>query len=688
MEIFFLIIIIIILIDYSLKYNEKLKQENEYYKLKISEMLYNDTKQKLNKEIEEIYSFIETNKVGMIVTLNKEKNINYVSPLLKQILGYKEICASHDLNDYICEDDMVIKNQNLKLILEEQCKSFVMDIRILKNSGEYHWFECRFNKIDDQKDTDFLISFVDINERQIAKEKLIYSNELNESLLDSLEAKVAGFDDKYNVVVANHAMQKICENSSNYKIKISDIYMNDLIIKDKIDLILSNKVEKISFEHCVKKHNKEIWYKVDLTNNNEYGGIISYRDISKTKKLNDSLISSDLRYQKLIERLPCAVFLQDINGITYCNKEALKLLKMSDVSLVLGTPLIDFVHIDSKRSHVEKFLGTYTNTISAVEQVLVNVQGGLVDVEIDRTKAVVDGKMMDIYIVRDISEKLRAQEYKQSLIEKDRQLMETREYDRIRSEFFANISHELRTPINIISSAVQLIDSLDLDKVTDINNITKFNGIIRQNCSRLLRLVNNLIDITKIEAGFYNLKMELYNIVNVVEEITLSLVNYIESKGLSITFDTYIEECYAYCDIDSLERIMLNLLANAVKFTQHGGEIVVTIYKEDKEIVISVKDNGIGIPAEKRQVIFERFRQVDKTLDRKYEGSGIGLSLVKLLVELQNGTITVNSELNKGSDFQIMFPIMDSDLNEENVYNLNLKPDRVNMEFSDIYFEK
>ncbi|ONI46828.1 hypothetical protein AN644_02470 [Candidatus Epulonipiscium fishelsonii] len=337
---------------------------------------------------------------------------------------------------------------------------------------------------------------------------------------------------------------------------------------------------------------------------------------------------------------------------------------------------------------MEKFLGTDTNTISAVEQVLVNVQGGLIDVEIDRTKAVVDGKMMDIYIVRDISEKLRAQAYKESLIEKEKQLIESKEYDRIRTEFFANISHELRTPINIISSAVQLIDSLDLDKTNDINNITKFSGIIRQNCSRLLRLVNNLIDITRIESGFYKVKMELYNIVNVVEEITLSLVNYIESKGLTITFDTYIEECYAYCDIDSIERIMLNLLANAVKFTDTGGEIVVTIYEENNKIVISVKDNGIGIPTEKKQAIFERFRQVDKTLGRKYEGSGIGLSLVKLLVELQNGNITLTSELNEGSDFKIMFPIVDNTLNEENIYNLNLKADRVNMEFSDIYFEK
>jgi len=262
-----------------------------------------------------------------------------------------------------------------------------------------------------------------------------------------------------------------------------------------------------------------------------------------------------------------------------------------------------------------------------------------------------------------------------------------------KSIFLANISHELRTPINILYSTTQIINSyLNEDKVLDREKIRSKIAMQQQNCYRLLRLVNNLIDITKIDSGYFELKFSRCNIVEVVENITLLVVEYAKNKGVSLIFDTDVEEKIISCDQNAMERIILNLLSNAIKFTPRGGSIKVEVKDCGKTVAISVKDTGIGIQEDKLEMIFERFKQVDNLLTRKNEGSGIGLSLVKSLVELHGGKISVKSEYNRGSEFTVELPAdlengenpsMDAaDRKEEN----ENKQHNVHIEFSDIYY--
>lgn len=250
-----------------------------------------------------------------------------------------------------------------------------------------------------------------------------------------------------------------------------------------------------------------------------------------------------------------------------------------------------------------------------------------------------DKRNMLIAVAVDVTEK-RCMEQLQKNIEKERiRLSEIKKYDRMKTDFFANISHELRTPINLIFSAIQVY-KLKLKECICENSCSdryKYIKIMEQNCYRLLRLVNNLIDITKIDSGYFNIDEVNYNIVSLVEDTTLSIADYIKSKGLSIVFDTDVEEKIIACDPEEIERILLNLLSNAIKFTPRGGNIMVNVEDGNKSISIKVKDTGKGIPKEKLNSIFERFVQVDKSLARENEGSGIGLSLVKALVELHGG---------------------------------------------------
>lgn len=292
-------------------------------------------------------------------------------------------------------------------------------------------------------------------------------------------------------------------------------------------------------------------------------------------------------------------------------------------------------------------------------------------------------KNIVICVGRDISDKL-------SLESREKQIEEIIEIDRMKSEFLANISHELRTPLNIIFLSLQ-----SLEKIMEINyanhdeKVISYFRMIKQNTFRLLRMINNLIDITKIDTGFYELNLENIDIVNVVEEIVLSVAKYVEGKGVEIIFDTEIEEKNIAADVDKIERIMLNLLANAVKFSKGSGSIEVYIRENDDKILISVKDEGIGIEEEKLKMIFDRFKQVDNSLIRRSEGSGIGLSLVKSFVEMHGGNIQVTSEYGKGTEFLI--ELLDNVVEEnekENIMtknNFNANIQRCNIEFSDIY---
>lgn len=299
-----------------------------------------------------------------------------------------------------------------------------------------------------------------------------------------------------------------------------------------------------------------------------------------------------------------------------------------------------------------------------------------------------------IQYLQDVQEKFRL--YRESiksnynkLKEKDKQIDQVMEHEKIRTEFFANISHELRTPLNIISSTIQLIKMYNQKGMLNNNDvkIDKYMKIMNQNCLRLMKLVNNLIDITKIDSGFYKLRLRNINIIGLIEDITLSIEEYAKNKGIRLSFDTSIEEAVISCDPDAIERIMLNLLSNAIKFSNTGDSVHVFMEDEGGQLKIIVEDTGIGIPKEELGKIFDRFMQVDKSFTRQNEGSGIGLTLVKSLVELQGGSIQVESELNSGSRFIICLPKAATPSENIEIIDGNIsgeKLEKVSIEFSDI----
>lgn len=257
--------------------------------------------------------------------------------------------------------------------------------------------------------------------------------------------------------------------------------------------------------------------------------------------------------------------------------------------------------------------------------------------------------------------------------------------DKVNNNFIANVSHELRTPLNIILSTIQLFELYKKQEriiVKDKGIEEKFR-YLRKNALRLLRLVNNIIDFSKMDAGYFTINKKFLNIVEIVEELTMSSVDYAEKQNINLTFDTEEEEIYTTFDKEAIERVVLNLISNALKFTEKNGSVLVKVYKNQSKVYIAVKDSGIGIEQKNLEDIFKRFIQVENNPLRKNEGSGIGLSLCKQIIEEHNGDITVKSELGKGSEFEISIPIVIDYSLKEDLKELKDLEEKILLEYSD-----
>lgn len=263
-------------------------------------------------------------------------------------------------------------------------------------------------------------------------------------------------------------------------------------------------------------------------------------------------------------------------------------------------------------------------------------------------------------------------------------------FEKIRTDFFANLSHEFRTPLNVILGSIQL-QELYMSREKENENSQKYKRAIKsmkQNCYRLLRLLNNLIDITRIDTGFYNIDLENYDIVNLLKNIVISVEDYVIKQKLNIDFKCDLDNLVLSCDPEKIERVLLNLLSNAIKFTPAGGKITVNVKEKSNKLIIIVQDTGSGIPKDNINTIFDRFSQVDKSLTRNHEGSGIGLSLVKSIIEMHQGEVYLESELNKGSKFFIKLPIRligKSACKDKSDLVCIANVERMNIEFADIY---
>lgn len=560
--------------------------------------------------------------------------------------------------------------------------------------------KCHLNGYGMIKGEEFISDYFKIHRRCLQKEfdvnAVINAEMVNKVLLYSPNIIMIKKDRK--IIFANKAAQHL--------LRISDA--SEIIGKEFYEIVnfeaKEKKYSKNIFENEYYYYNalpvsqvklktfkgKQIYVDVCFMSffedEDEFSVLIA-KDISKRVKIEENLVRNEEYYKKLLEFLPYGVAIVNNNKITFSNDSFATMLGEKTIQDTLNNNLAQYIKDEDKKiiKNMQKNIFGELKQVEFTEMKLLRKDGKELDIELGASPFLFENNLSAILVMCDITERKNA--------ERDKfKLKQELKYDRLKTEFIANISHELKTPLNIILSIVQLFE-LKKRGNENIDSITgkRYLQVVTQNCYRLLRLINNLIDISRIDVGHLKMNFGNYDIVKIVEDITMSTVEHIESKNLNLIFDTEIEEKIIGVDRENMERIMLNLLSNAIKCSNENGTIWVNIYDSGDFIEISVKDNGVGIPEEMQERIFERFVQSSPLFTRTYEGSGIGLSLVKALVDAHGGKIRVESKVGIGSEFVVSLPnrlskkdptFLQSKLIEDNKSN---NVERIKIEFSDIY---
>ncbi|WP_170834754.1 sensor histidine kinase [Natronincola peptidivorans] len=530
-------------------------------------------------------------------------------------------------------------------------------------------------------------------EKNIDWKNMIAERELMGAILNKISEGIAVLDQEGRFIMMNDAYSqmlsyegRVLEDAMNsYDLEKNNAYIN-------INEFIIGKVrEGISFddEICTissKGERKHICFSCKPICNEEGEAIYTVVCLHEMTKL--MLQSEKIQQQKeyinnIIQALPTPVAVVAYPGCTYefVNKEYVEFLKAMtrkalDHNDIIGSTISEILPLACADA-IKGILGKIYKEPMTTQEKMISFKtpkGEAKHYQMLHTalKYSANDKMYIVRIGMDITSQV-------VLLENTEALTKAKE------EFFATISHELRSPIAVMHSIFQMLND-DYYK-RELNEKTrKLLKKAQRNNRKLLRLVNNFLDITKAEAGFMQLRQVNANLVKYTQYLVKTILPVVEKKKIQLNFTSTCSTKRIVLDIEKYERILLNLLSNAVKYTQYEGKIDVYIHEDDRYLKVGVKDNGSGISEEEIDKIFDRFYISCSSEKKLNEGTGIGLSLVKRFMQLMEGKIEVNSHPGEGSEFILSFPKKLKNTTEYTMIE-ELQPTResISLEFSVLY---
>ena len=587
--------------------------------------------------------------IGLIAIMDKNslKNTKTIELVFKIIA----IKTSQVLEKILFENTIDIYNKN-EGILKKQISAF--ETFVLHENGSHIPVEITGKIIKYKNKTVGVGTIRDITERK-KTEKIIKENEKKQRIiLNTFKDGIKITTPDYKIYYANSALQKRIGRNPVGEDCFKAIYNLDKKCSWCIYEKLKNEKKDINYELNLKKGNIYEVNNILLDNSNK---LTVYQDVTERKQSEEALKESENKFKTITSAAGEAIILMNNKGdIDFWNKAAEKIFGYTEKE------------ISNKNLHKiivpKKYLQTHYKTFpifqktgkgaavnKTVELEGKRKNGEIFPIELTISAIQIKGKWNAIGIVKDITER---KNYEQSL-KKAKQAADTA--NRLKSEFLANMSHEIRTPMTAILGFSDILKG----RLKDEKQI-KFANIIHKSGNNLLELINDILDLSKIEAGQIKIQKESANIRVIFKDINLTFAEIVERKN--IKFNLEISEnipARAIVDRFRIRQVLLNLVSNAVKFTEDGS---VTVFvetlsgqKKDAErfvkLIIKVIDTGIGIPEKDIGIIFDSFRQVDGQETRKYGGTGLGLAITKKLVELLDGTISVKSKVGEGTTFTV-----------------------------------
>lgn len=636
--------------SYIKEVKKKIKSEKELQKNYKDEIL--GVSNKISKSIEE--SDIP------IFILDINKKFIYSNEAFNMLIqDYKNKENRIDISKYL--QFKFPKYKNLMDEIKKIATEARGNLNIKSYDGKIYRLECITDIIDERLVIVCILK--DITQTTLIQNKLEESENMYKNLMDVLNEGVIIHDNKNIKYINDKGLGILDINISKKEIFIEDI--KNIVSKkfrekflSNIQLVISRKEEKVI--NKIELINGRI---VELVTTNiklnaEDLLISIVIDITELENTIMNIEQSEKTYKLLLQTLP--------EGIVIVNPTTKKHIYRNEASIrMLKTIGLEKLNESIKTYLKEENYGNFRRfTIDKLNNV---------DISLAIVKREEEGSLIVVFRMLDC-------EFKSIQLEKE--LNRIKEKNKFKTEFLSNVAYDIKKPINkIFETNNNLIENKGKYNSENINNHTR---LVKQNCYRLIRLLNNIEYVSRIDNGTCTLELRKCDIVKLLENIVKISKTYTDKKGIDISFKSEVNKKILSLDIDKVEKIILNILSNAIKFTDTGGRIDINLYMENEQVCISIKDTGIGIPKDKTEVIFENFEQLDTTLSRGCEGTGMGLSVVKKLANLNNIKINVESELNKGSEFIITLP--------NNIVSKNIKlqdkfaqDEKIDIEFSDIY---
>jgi PAS domain S-box-containing protein len=378
--------------------------------------------------------------------------------------------------------------------------------------------------------------------------------------------------------------------------------------------------------------------------------VVMRQDVIAQQQLEDALRASEARYRAIIESSPDALWILDPSGtILDTNPQGCRLAGLTREELV-GANLQEFVPPETLVGLQELVSVVLARGMGSRDLTFTQRDGTLMHVNASVLALTLDGQQVILSFIRNISRRVQAE---QALVFAKE---EAEAASRAKSAFLAAMSHELRTPLNAILGYAEVLQMSTDAELTQRQR--RWVQRIESSGRHLLELINDILDVARIEAGEEQLTLQPVDVADVCERSTQFVRTQALKMQLSLSLDLQHAPAQLLADERRLLQILVNLLSNAVKFTPEGGRIglSVTPDAERAEVWFTVWDTGIGIAEDDLPRLFRPFEQLDTRLAREYEGSGLGLALVRRLTELHGGRVVVESAVGRGSHFTAILP--------------------------------
>ncbi|HEY0431509.1 MAG TPA: PAS domain S-box protein [Pyrinomonadaceae bacterium] len=384
------------------------------------------------------------------------------------------------------------------------------------------------------------------------------------------------------------------------------------------------------------------------------GGSKIARDISERKR-GERQISFQARLLDAVEQ---AVIATDLNGtVIFWNSFAEKLYGWP-ASEALGASVLEVIPTAETREMASEILSQLKEGSSWSGEILVRRRDGSVFPAMVTDSPIVgqNGELVGVVGVSvDISERKQAEAERERLHESERAARaEAEKANRLKDEFLATLSHELRNPLNVILGYAEVL--LRSEEARSSEFVTRAAEILKRNALAQSRLVRDLLDLSRLQVGKLSLNQEVVSLTTIIDNAVETVRGEAAIKQIEIKVDSAEDVVFVNADPLRLEQVIWNLLNNAVKFTPAGGAVSIRVRAPEGRVVLTVEDNGPGIEPEFLPHVFEMFRQADASSSRPHGGMGIGLALVRQLIELHGGTVSVTSKPDQGAKFTLELP--------------------------------